>query len=113
MKKITSLIVTGLLVIVLAVIFMNRSPSDGSPGTSNVAIKNGVQYVTVNAKGGYSPKTSTIKAGIPTKLIVKTDNTYDCSSSLVVQSVNYRSMLAATGETEVDLGTPKSGEKIQ
>lgn len=50
---------------------------------------------------------------MPTKLIVKTINTYDCSSSLVVRSANYRGMLPASGETEIDLGTPKIGEKIQ
>lgn len=44
---------------------------------------------------------------------MKTDGLYDCSSSLVIRSINYRSQLPATGETEIDLGTPKSGEKIQ
>ncbi len=50
---------------------------------------------------------------MPTKLIVKTNNTYDCSSSLVIRSVNYRGMLPSNGDTEIDLGTPKTGEKIQ
>lgn len=49
---------------------------------------------------------------MPTKLIMKTDGAYDCSSALVIRSVNYRGNLPPTGETEIDLGTPKSGEKI-
>lgn len=76
-------------------------------------MRDGVQYVTIHARGGYSPRISTIKSGMPTKLIMKTNNTYDCSSALVIRSVNYRDMLPASGETEIDLGAPKIGEKIQ
>ena len=43
---------------------------------------------------------------------MKTDSTYDCSSSLVIRAVNYRGMLPQTGDTEIDLSTPKSGDKI-
>lgn len=43
---------------------------------------------------------------------MKTNGTYDCSSSLVIRSINYRNSLPATGETEIDLGTPESGKKI-
>ncbi|MCB9806711.1 hypothetical protein H6768_02265 [Candidatus Peribacteria bacterium] len=46
---------------------------------------------------------------MPTKLIVKTKDTYDCSSALVIRSVGYRNMLPANGETIIDLGSPKSG----
>lgn len=44
---------------------------------------------------------------------MKTNGVYDCSSSLVIRSVGYRGNLPTTGETEIDLGTPKSGENIQ
>ncbi len=33
--------------------------SDG--GSFNVSVKNGVQYVALTAKGGYTPKSSSIK----------------------------------------------------
>lgn len=52
----------------------------------NVMVKDGIQYVTLMAKGGYTPAVSLAKGGMPTKLVVKTDGTYDCSSSLVVRS---------------------------
>lgn len=116
MKKTTSIIITVFLIAALAFVFTNQSssPSDTSAGAStNVSVVNGVQSVTINAKGGYNPRSTTIKGGMPTKLIVKTNDTYDCSSSLVVKSANYRGMLPATGVTEIDLGTPKAGEKIQ
>lgn len=93
----------------------DRSASSGGAvaQSQNVEIKDGVQYVTVTAKGGYSPRVTQIKSGIPTKLVVKTDGTYDCSASLVVRSVGFQKILQPTGEEVIDLGTPKSGEKVQ
>jgi plastocyanin domain-containing protein len=81
--------------------------------SNNVEIKDGVQYVTIEAKGGYSPRLSEIKEGLPTKLIVKTDSTFDCSISLVIRSVDFQKVLQPTGEEVVDLGVPKLGDKIQ
>ncbi len=93
----------------------DRSASTGGEAlqSQNVEVRDGVQYVTINAKGGYSPRVTTIKGGMPTKLIVKTDGTYDCSSALVVRSVGFQKILQPTGEETIDLGTPKSGEEIQ
>lgn len=79
----------------------------------NVVVKDGVQYVTVTAKGGYFPRESVVKPDIPTKLLVKTNGTYDCSVSLVIRSVNFQKILQPSGEEAIDLGILKSGEKIQ
>ena len=93
----------------------DRSISSGGEiaQSQNVEIRDGVQYVTVTAKGGYSPRVSQVKAGVPTKLVVKTDGTYDCSASLVVRSVGFQKILQPTGEEIIDLGIIKSGEKVQ
>lgn len=93
----------------------NKSPSSGGEivQTNNVEIKEGVQYVTINAKGGYFPSNTEIESGIPTKIVVVTNNTYDCSLSLVVRSAGFQKMLQPTGEEIIDLATPKSGDKIQ
>lgn len=88
-----------------------KTPSDIQ--SQNVEIRDGVQYVTVTAKGGYSPRVSQIKGGLPTKLVVKTDGTYDCTASLTIRSVGFQKVLQPTGEEVIDLGTPKSGEKVQ
>lgn len=79
----------------------------------NVEIRDGIQYVTITAKGGYSPRETEIEGGLPTKLVVKTDGTYDCSASLVVRSVGFQKILQPTGEEIIDLATPKSGDKVQ
>ncbi len=90
----------------------DKSTSTGTP-SQNVEIRDGVQYVTVTAKGGYSPRTTQLKSGLPTKLVVKTDGTYDCSASLAIRSAGFQKILQPTGEEIIDLGTPKSGEKVQ
>ena len=119
MNKTASIILTIALVIGLGIIFVGRSKSNdnkntaSSQGVQNSVIKDGVQYITINAKSGYSTKVSTAQAGIPTKLIVKTDGTYDCSASLAIHSIRYQKILPQTGETEIDIGTQKSGETLQ
>jgi|SRR6185369_9917657 len=112
MNKIALIIVALGLVLGIGIIFLSGSKKDGAVGgetVKNVEIKNGVQYITITAGGGYFPRVSSAKAGIPTKLIMKTGGTFDCSSSLVIRSIGYQNILPQTGETEIDLGTPKAG----
>ncbi len=111
-------IFASLLIIGGTMYFVSNKNADTSSDTQvsqsqNTEIKDGVQYVTVTAKGGYSPKMSSIKPNIPTKLIVKTDNTFDCSASLVIRSKSFQKILQPTGEEVIDIGTLKTGEKIQ
>lgn len=114
MNKTVSIIITLGFVVALGIIFLGGSskPQDSANATGlgqSVEVKDGVQYITIDAKGGYSPRVSTAKAGIPTKLIVKTNNTYDCSASLIIRSVRFQKILPQTGQTEIDIGTPKAG----
>ncbi|KKS99286.1 MAG: hypothetical protein UW07_C0016G0017 [Candidatus Nomurabacteria bacterium GW2011_GWF2_43_8] len=110
MNKTVLIIITLGLIVVIGIIF---SSGQGSGSAQNVEIRDGIQYVTINAKGGYFPKVSTAKAGIPTKLIVKTDGTFDCSAALSVRSAGFQEILPQTGETEIDLGIPKAGEPLE
>jgi len=116
MNKSASIIIILALVIGIGIIFLGGPKSNNNEAgkvVQNIEIKEGIQYVTINAKGGYSPRVSTAKAGIPTKLIVKTNGTYDCSASLVIRSVNFQKILAQTGEEIIDLGTPEAGKPLQ
>ena len=115
MNKTVYIIIALALVVGIGIVFLggSKNNTETSGSAQNVEIRDGVQYVTINAKGGYSPKVSTAKAGIPTKLIVKTDGTYDCSASLVIRSVGFQKILAQTGEEVIDLGTPKAGQPLQ
>lgn len=112
MNKTVSIILTLGIVVALGVIFWGGGGASVAP-VQNVEIRDGVQYVTIGAKGGYSPAVSTAKAGIPTKLIVETNGTYDCSASLVVRSAKFQQVLPQTGTTEIDIGIPEAGVPLQ
>ncbi len=111
MNKTASIIITVAIVISIGIVFLGQSNKNPDPSQSvqNVEIRNGIQYVTIEARGGYSPKVSTAQANIPTKLVVKTNGTYDCSAALVIKSIGYQKILPQTGEEVIDLGTPQTG----
>ncbi len=117
MNKTVSISIILALIMIIGAIFWGGSRNNTNTTTSeavqNSEIKDGIQYITVSARGGYMPKVSMAKAGIPTKLILKTNGTYDCSASLVIRSIGFQKILPQTGETEIDLGVPKVGEPVR
>lgn len=117
MNKTASIIITLGLVIGIGIIFLGGPKNDtdlaSDQAGQNVEMKDGIQYVTIEARGGYSPEISTAKAGVPTKLILKTNGTYDCSSSLVIRSIEYQKILPQTGEEIIDLGIPEADTPLQ
>lgn len=117
MNKIALSIITVALVIGIGIIFFggsqNGTESASTQSGQNIEIRDGVQYVTIDAKGGYSPRVSSAQADIPTKLIVKTNGTYDCSSALVIRSIGYQKILPQTGEEIIDIGTSIAGSSVK
>lgn len=104
-------IITIIFAVVLigGAILLSGDDSTGGTGGNNVSVVNGVQIIDVSAKGGYSPRSTTAKAGIPTVLKVKTSGTFDCSSAFRIPSLDIAKNLPPSGTTEIDLGTPKAG----
>lgn len=117
MNKIALSIITVALVIGLGIIFFggsqNSTETSSAQSGQNIEIRDGVQYITIDAKGGYSPRVSSAQADVPTKLIVRTNGTYDCSSALVIRSIGYQKVLPQTGEEIIDVGIPKAGTPLQ
>ncbi len=117
-KTALTIIILGLFVALVIIFQGGIKTKDNSDTTTdqvvqNSEIKDGVQYITINARGGYTPRLSTAKAGIPTKLIVKTNGTFDCSASLVIRSLGFQKILPQNGETIIDVGIPKAGTPLQ
>ncbi len=91
--------------VIMKLVRSNEGTRTAEVPADNVHIVDGVQMVDLRAKVGFSPRVSTVKAGMPTTLRVSTDGTFDCSSSLRIPSMNIAESLPATGETEIALGT--------
>lgn len=112
MKAITSIIIA--LVIMGGLIFLlgdrrKNTTSTQQENIQNVSIVDGKQIIEIKAKGGYSPRVSTAKAGIPTILRFNTKGTFDCSSSIRIPSMNISELLPNSGSKDIDLGTQKVG----
>ncbi len=105
-----SIIVVG--IIVAGAVFLTPSKvqptTDGAP-INNVTLVDGKQVIDITARGGYSPRKSTAKAGVPTILRFSTSGTYDCSSSLRIPSLDVNRNLPPTGITEIVIENPSVG----
>ncbi|MEK7135474.1 MAG: hypothetical protein AAB780_02095 [Patescibacteria group bacterium] len=117
MNKAASIIIALGLVLGIGILLVGNSRNNAGLGLDqagqNVEVRDGFQYITIGAKGGYYPKVSTAKAGIPTKLIIKTNGTYDCSAALVIRSIGFQKVLSQTGEEVIDVGTPVAGTPLR
>ncbi|MES3032257.1 MAG: hypothetical protein V4699_03405 [Patescibacteria group bacterium] len=114
MNRDSLIVISILIVAIFGFIFITGFKTGGDAvSVENSEIRDGVQYITINAQGGYSPRVTEARSGIPTKLIMKTNGTYDCSLSLVIRSIGFQKILPQTGETEIDLGIPKVGVPLE
>ena len=90
-----------------------KSINETELGLNNVNMVGDKQIITINAKGGYSPKITNAKADVSTIIKMKTRGTFDCSSALIIPSLNYRTNLSPSGETLIDVPPQKAGSVLQ
>ena len=86
----------------------DAAPVNTVASDTNAAPKSGTQVVEITAHGGYTPSTSVAKAGVPTIIRFKTQNSFDCSSSVAIPSLGYRATLPQTGTTDVPIPSQKA-----
>lgn len=110
-RKIILAIVFAIILIAGAFFFTRESSEiiDNNIQVNNVSIVDGKQIIEIKAKGGYYPRNSIAKAGIPTILRFNTNGTFDCSSSVRIPSMNISKLLINSGITDIDLGSPRFG----
>ncbi len=108
-----SIIVAGLLIGGAVLLVSSDKTSESNTKADNVSVVDGKQIIEIGAKGGYAPKVSTAKADIPTILRVQTRGTFDCSSALIIPSIEYRANLPPSGVTEIEVSAQKSGATLQ
>ncbi len=108
MKTALSITTAGVL-IGGAVLFSGSNTAS----VNNVSIVGGIQIIEITAKGGYGPKLTEAKAGIPTIVRVETKGTYDCSASLKIPSAGIDTVLPSSGTTDIALAPQESGATVQ
>lgn len=112
MKNTITLILIIFVLVGGAFIFAKGSPkaeNENIISANNVTIENGVQIVEIKAKGGYIPRTSVAKAGLPTILRFNTNGTFDCSSAVRIPSYNISQNLPISGLTDIELPASNIG----
>lgn len=105
---IISIIIAVLLFLGAMMLSSKQSPSADIPA-NNVSVIDGKQIIEIKAKGGYQPRTSVGKAGIPTVIRFNTDGTFDCSASVRIPSLNISKILPQSGSVDIDINTPQVG----
>jgi len=116
MNKTTIAILISAVLIVSAIFLTsnkkstdNNIPNKTQQSINNVSETEGKQIIEITAKGGYTPRKSIAKAGIPTILRFNTKGTFDCSSSVRIPSMNIFKNLPQSGVADIDLGSQKAG----
>ena len=109
-----SVIISGFL-IGTAFWFISAKPNTGeiSGVIPAATIVDGKQIIDITAKGGYSPRRVTAKAGIPTILRVSTNGTFDCSASLVIPKLSYQKFLQPSGTEEIAIAPEQAQGTLQ
>jgi sulfite exporter TauE/SafE len=70
----------------------------------------GTQRILIEVKPtSYSPSRVQVRAGLPTKLTLRTNGNRECTSGFVIPAMNLERTLPETGDTEIDLGKPAAG----
>jgi len=126
MNKKSYLIIGGtIVVVVLIAVFSRQAPKTVKYGDArdtgtnttaispNVTTENGKQIITIDVKGGYSPKVTNAKANIATIIRAKTNSTFDCSSSLRIPSINYSKNLPPSGVTDIEIPNQTAGASLK
>jgi len=102
-------------IILAAVIFSAAGGYQGgmlNVPAHNVSIVDGKQIVEIGVRGGYNPKLSQAKAGVPTVLRMETNGSYDCSSAISIPSLGIFKNLPPSGSTDIEIPTQSAGTRL-
>lgn len=115
--NITALSILAVAVLVAGAILLTGgdrgASTSGEPSVKNVSMENGTQIIAISAKGGYSPRVTSAKANVPTIIRMDTRGTFDCSSALVIPSLNISKNLPPSGETDIVIPPQEAGTTMR
>ena len=107
--KATIISIIAAVILIGGAFMLTRTGGDTAQvaNVKNLIVVDGKQIIEISAKGGYQPRKSIAKAGIPTIIRFNTKGTFDCSSSVRIPSMGISKSLPQTGTTDIDIGTQK------
>jgi plastocyanin domain-containing protein len=79
------------------------------PAAQAAAGAGGVQEVTINVQGGYSPAQVRVKRGAPVRLVFDRQETSGCSEEVVIPEFGVRKFLPAFQKTAVEITPERAG----
>ena len=86
---------------------LTEAPPDASTVSS---ASDGTQTAVITVSpGSYSPGNVLVKAGVPTKLVFRSENAAGCERALVIPSLRVEEVLPASGDTVIDAGSLEPG----
>ncbi|MBQ0928655.1 sulfite exporter TauE/SafE family protein [Saccharopolyspora endophytica] len=84
--------------------------ADDTPPAGAVAVHDGHQTVVITATtGAYSPANVQVRAGMPTTLVIQSDDAQGCVRSFIIPDRNVDKILPERGATTVELGALPPG----
>lgn len=111
-QRIALLIVFAGLLVAVGLVVLGKGGAGGSTqreAQAGVAtVVDGIQYIDITARGGYAPKVTKATANTASILRVTTNNTYDCSSALIIPALGYEKMLEPTGTALIPVPADKA-----
>ena len=103
-KTALSIIAAG-FIIGAAFMFSGKTtgPSE-TASVNNVSVVDGTQIIEIDARGGYEPRNTVAKAGVPTIIRMSTSGTFDCSSAVRIPSLGISKNLSPSGSVDIPIG---------
>jgi plastocyanin domain-containing protein len=113
MKKYILPVVVTAFILGVAFLLTKKNDIPAPSGPMSTVDVTGKQIIEIQAKGGYNPKQVMAKADVPTIIRMKTEGTFDCSSSLSIPSLGKRLALQPTGTTDIEVPSQKAGSSLK
>ncbi len=114
MKSTTIAIVIAGFLVAGSILYSSSNRSSGEVASvDNVSIVNGKQVIDIVAGGGYSPRLTLAKAGIPTTLHLTSRTAFDCSTAVRIPSLGFGANLTPDTPAQVELPPQAKGSQLQ
>lgn len=113
-----SIFLVSIGIIILLFVLANSASNDSNNNTQSennnvvVKIEGNKQVLDLRVRGGYSPNVINAKANTPSILRMTTQNSFDCSTAVVISKLQYRTNLPYTGTTDLEIPAQPAGTTI-